>query len=236
MDIAFLCGGKGARLRPLTYAVPKPMLPIGSKPILEINIENAQKLGFNRIFLMVGYKAEIIQSYFGNGESLGVQIKYFEETEQRGTAGPLHALTEDIENPFLVMNADILTDLNLHNLLRYHIEEEADLTVALKRFEINIPYGVASLNEKKMIDIIDEKPTFYFLINSGIYVISKNILSIVPSVGIYPMTKFITDCIEHDKRVIGYEFDNDWRDIGHLDDYMKVAHDNSESSDRLSLL
>jgi len=228
MDIAFLCGGEGTRLRPLTYAVPKPMLPIGPKPILEINITKAREYGFRRQFLMVNYKSEIIRGYFGDGSTLDVEIRYFEERERRGTAGPLTSLKEHVIDPFIVMNADVLTDLDLKKLWQFHKSEKASLTVALKRVKLDIPYGVASLDEDSMISQLDEKPTIEYLINAGIYCVSPGLLDNIPLSGVYHMTQLIDDCLAKDQRVLGFIFEDSWRDIGRLDDYMKARYDNGD--------
>ena len=224
MDIAYLCGGEGARLRPLTYAVPKAMLPIGPKPILEINIQRAKDLGFKRHLLMVNYKAEVIREYFRDGALLGVEIQYFTEKERKGTAGPLLFLKDVVTEPFVVMNADILTDLNLKKLLKFHNSQGADLTVALKRVDLNIPYGVVKVASQDSIESIDEKPILEFLINSGIYVISPSLLDIIPETGMYPMTSLIADAKERGMNVLGYQFTESWKDIGRLDDYIKALN------------
>ncbi|MHA2142398.1 MAG: sugar phosphate nucleotidyltransferase [Candidatus Thorarchaeota archaeon] len=230
MDIVFLCGGEGTRLRPLTYAVPKPMLPIGSKPILEINISRARDLGFKRYFFMVNYKAEVISSYFRDGNSFGVEIRYFEEKERRGTAGPLYFLKNIVEESFVVMNADVLTELDLKKLLKFHKDSEAGLTVALKRVEMKIPYGVAKLGTNSNLLEMDEKPVLEYLINSGIYAVSPDIVGLIPSEGMYHMTDFIADAISQGIKVSGYTFDDSWRDIGRLDDYLEAVNDNGEDT------
>ena len=230
MDIVFLCGGEGTRLRPLTNVVPKPMLPIGSKPILEINITKAKEFGFKRNFLMVNYKAEVISGYFGDGSALGVSIEYFEERERRGTAGPLSFLKDIVTQPFVVMNADILTDLDLKSLLNSHKKNGADLTVALKRVPFDIPYGVAKLGENEVIEALEEKPTIEYMINSGIYVVSPNLIDLIPDTGMYQMTELITDAKEAGKSIHGHVFEDSWRDIGRLDDYIKATNENGDDS------
>ena len=119
MDASILCGGEGTRLRPLTYIVPKPLLPFGSRPILEVILERMKKQGFRKFYLMVDYKADMIRDYFGNGKSLGTDIEYIKERESRGTAGPLSALKEKITSPLVVMNGDLLTDLDFNKMLEF---------------------------------------------------------------------------------------------------------------------
>lgn len=229
MDIAYLCGGEGTRLRPLTYTVPKPMLPIGHKPILEINIQRACKFGFKRHLLLVNYKAEVIREYFQDGSILGVDIQYFTEKERRGTAGPLLFLKDVVTEPFVVMNGDILTDLDLKALIKYHKSNNAMLTIALKRVEMNIPFGVVKVDDSEVVESIDEKPNLKFLINSGIYVVSPELLDIIPENGMYPMTTFIEDAKKNGMSVLGYEFDDPWKDIGRLDDYFKAFNGSDEN-------
>jgi len=225
MHSAILCGGEGSRLRPLTYAVPKPLLPLGSKPILEVTITKMREQGFNKFYLMVNYKADMIRSYFGSGSSFGVEIEYYEEKEKRGTAGPLSQIGARINFPLLVLNADILTSLNFKKLIEFHNKTSADLTIALKQFERRIAYGVVEIDDESVITQLREKPTLNFLINSGIYVLSPSVMQLIPEQGIYAMTTLVEDSIAKNFKVRGYEFTDPWRDIGRLDDYMKALGD-----------
>jgi NDP-sugar pyrophosphorylase family protein len=225
MDVSILCGGEGTRLRPLTYAVPKPMLPLGSKPILEVTIERLKEQGFQTFYLMVNYKAEMIHSYFGTGKNFGVNIKYFEERTPRGTAGPLSQLRGCVTSPFVVMNADLLTSIRFQDLMRFHKAKNADLTVALKRFDRKIVYGVVEIGPDSQITQLREKPTFSFLINSGIYVLSPSALSLIPTEGLFHMTELVESTIDKGMNILGYEFTEAWQDIGRMDDYLKIVSD-----------
>lgn len=225
MIASILCGGEGTRLRPLTYAVPKPMLPLGSKPILEVTITRMKAQGFKTFYLMVNYKAEMIRSYFGSGSAFGVEIEYIQEREKRGTSGPLSELNGIVDSPFVVMNADLLTDLKFSDLMKFHTEESASLSVALKKFDRKVSYGVVELDSENKISKISEKPTFSFLINSGIYVISPDTLSLIPDKGQFQMTDLIPKAIKAGKKVVGYQFTEAWRDIGRMDDYMKTINE-----------
>ncbi len=228
MYIVYLCGGEGARLRPLTYTVPKPMLPIGSKPVLEISIQRARKQGFKDVILLVNYKAEIIQSYFGDGSSLDVDIQYFSESEPRGTAGPLTSIREIVDDSFIVINADILTEMDFRKLLKFHRINNIDLAVALKEIDIPVPFGIVSLDEKDRIRDIQEKPQLDLLINSGIYSMSPEIIEMIPNDGMYSMTQLIMDSMHQNKRVSGYRFNDYWKDIGRIDDYLSAIQDNKK--------
>ncbi|MFX1483538.1 MAG: sugar phosphate nucleotidyltransferase [Promethearchaeota archaeon] len=233
MQAAILCGGEGTRLRPLTYAVPKPLLPLGAKPILEITISRMKEQGFRTFFLMVNYKADMIKSYFGSGSTFDVDIRYFEEKERRGTAGPLFQLKGRIDSPIVVLNADLLTSLKYEQLMKFHEEKGADITVALKQFRRRIAYGVVDVDENSMILSLQEKPELSYLINSGIYVLSPSVLDLIPYEGEYAMTTLIEDAQKNHLKVVGYEFTDPWRDIGRMDDYMKALSDieNGEETD-----
>lgn len=225
MEASILCGGEGTRLRPLTYAVPKPMLPLGSKPILEVTIGRMREQGFRTFYLMVNYKAEMIRSYFGSGKSLGVNIEYFEESTPRGTAGPLSELKGRVTSPFIVMNADLLTSIRFQDLLQFHKKQAADLTVALKRFDRKIAYGVVEIGPDFGITEFREKPSFSFLINSGIYAVLPDTLSLIPDNGRFHMTELVKSAIGEGMKVLGYEFTEAWQDIGRMDDYLKAISD-----------
>jgi NDP-sugar pyrophosphorylase family protein len=233
MEAAILCGGEGTRLRPLTYAVPKPLLPLGSKPILEVMINRMKEQGFRKFHLMVNYKSEMIRSYFGSGTNYDVEIEYYHEKTKRGTAGPLVDLLEKIDTDFVVLNADLLTSISFVDLVNYHNSVKSEITVALKKFERNIAYGVADVGPESRIIQIREKPEVRFLINTGIYVLSKKILELIPNNKEYQMTELISDAILNKRTVFGYEFSDAWRDIGRMDDYMKVIGDleNGRESD-----
>jgi NDP-sugar pyrophosphorylase family protein len=233
MQAVILCGGEGTRLRPLTYAVPKPLLPLGAKPILEITIGRMKDQGFRTFFLMVNYKADMIKSYFGTGSNFGVEIRYYEEKERRGTAGPLFQLKGEVESPIVVLNADILTGLNYQSLMRFHNDKDADLTVALKKFQRKMEYGIVDVNEDSMVLGLQEKPMLSYLVNSGIYVVSPSAMELIPESGVFPMTTLINESLKSGLRVVGYEFADSWRDIGRMDDYMKAVSDleNGEETD-----
>ncbi len=233
MQAAILCGGEGTRLRPLTDVVPKPLLPLGAKPILEITINRMKEQGFQTFFLMVNYKADMIKSYFGTGSNFNVEIKYYEEKERRGTAGPLSQLKNEVDSPIVVLNADLLTGLKFERLMKFHQNKESDLTVALKHFERKIAYGVVDIDEDSLIHGFREKPTLTYLINSGIYVVSPSVMDLIPEKGEFAMTTLIDEARKNDLRVAGYEFTEPWRDIGRMDDYMKALSDveNGEETD-----
>ena len=155
MKVLILAGGKGKRLRQLTFSIPKPLLPVGKTPILEIILSKLKSQRLTEIFIAVGYKAELIKTYFGDGSKFGVNIKYIEEEEPLGTAGPLSLLKKkfNIKESVLVMNGDILTKLDFNKMIEFHNENDADITVGIKKHEQKTPFGVINLDGNKIKDI-----------------------------------------------------------------------------------
>jgi len=220
MKAVIMAGGLGKRLRPFTYSIPKPLLPVGEKPILEIIIEQLRHYGFNDIIITTHYKSELIEAYFRDGTSLDVNIEYVKENEILGTAGSL-TLIKNIDNqPFLVMNGDILTKVNFKKLMDYHIQMNADITVGIKKYEIQIPYGVVEIQGEEIIDV-REKPILNFYINAGIYIISPLVIDIIPKNKYIGIPEVILKLITQHRKVISYKIEEYWRDIGVVDDIEK---------------
>ena len=220
MKVVILAGGLGARLQPLTFSIPKPLLPVGEKPILEIILSKLKSQGLTDIVIAVGYKSELIKTYFGNGEKFGVNIEYMDEDKPLGTAGPLALLREkhDIKEPILLMNGDILTKLDFNKLIEFHREKSADITVAIKKHEQKSPFGVIELDGDE-IKKIREKPIIMFDISTGIYVLSPSVLETVPKDTFYRMPDLIKEAMERGKKVLGYRFDEYWIGVEHMDNY-----------------
>lgn len=219
MKAVILAGGEGARLRPLTYSIPKPLLPIGRKPILEIIIERLQNHGFTDIILNVGYKAELIEAYFRDGSSLDVKITYFQEDKPFGTVGPVKLIEHLLDNqPFITMNGDLLTDLDFGEMYNAHVDELAELTMATKIYNVRLPYGIVSKQDSKIVSIT-EKPELEFLINAGIYVVSPSALDIIPKDESFDMTDLIQMLINQGRRVKTYYIDGEWQDLGTMESY-----------------
>ena len=162
MKMVILAGGRGVRLRPLTYTIPKPLLPVGEKPILEEIVERLRAQGIDDLLIAVGYRAELIETYFRDGAHLGVRIAYVREDEPLGTAGPLALVRAraDVppDAPLLVMNGDILTDLDMHALLDFHTSGRFDLTIATRQFRLRHPYGVIRTDGDQITEIIEPHP------------------------------------------------------------------------------
>jgi len=228
MKAVILAGGKGTRLRPLTYSIPKPLLPIGRKPILEIIIERLRDHGFTEILLTVEYKAELIRAYFGKGNGLKVNISYFQENKYNGTAGPVK-LVEHLLNdePFITMNGDLLTDLDFSKMYQKHIDTSAELTIATSLHTITLPYGVIDIEDGKIVSI-REKPNMGFLINAGIYVVNPSALDVVPKGKFFDMPDMIQTLIDQGRKVESYFIDGEWQDLGTMESYNRINSQNSE--------
>jgi len=219
MKAVILAGGRGTRLKPLTDTIPKPLLPIGRKPILEIIIEQLREHGFTDIILNVKYKAESIESYFRDGNSLNVKITYFEDNEPCGTAGPIKLVEKLLDSePFITMNGDLLTDLDFKKMYHAHIESSAELTMATYTHTVEIPYGVIQTRDNRIISI-EEKPSVEFLINAGIYIVSPSALDVIPENQFYNMPDLIQRLIDQKRKVEIYPIDGKWHDIGTMESY-----------------
>ncbi len=216
--IVIMAGGKGERLMPLTLNTPKPMLPINNKPIIHRIIDNAKKYGFKNICISVNYKCEQLINYFKNGEKYEVNITYLKEEEPLGTAGALSLLNSDkISDPIIVINGDVLTSVNISQLLEYHINTNKDITMCAANYDVVVPYGTVEVDGTTITDIT-EKPLKSYLVNAGIYVINPKILkNIKPNTKI-DMTILIEKYISN-KNVSIYPLHEQWIDIGSHKDY-----------------
>lgn len=223
MKVAILAGGVGKRLRPLTFSIPKPLLPVGKKPILEIILSKLKSYGLTDIIIAVGYRSELIKTYFGDGSKFGVDIEYVDENKPLGTAGPLSSLKEKfkIKEPILIMNGDILTNLDFRKMIDFHIKNNADITVGIKKHKQKTQFGVIDLDGNR-IKNIKEKPILTFNISAGIYVLSSSILSIVPKNTSYQMPDLIKNAMNKGKKVLGYTINEYWVAVEHMGSYKEA--------------
>lgn len=213
-----MAGGQGARLRPFTHTIPKPLLPIGRKPVAQLIIERLAEHGFTEITMSLGYAADLIRAYFQDGQRFGVQITYFEEAEKLGTAGCLSHLPELREEAFLVTNGDLLTDLNYTELLSTHKRSGADITVATQTQVVSLPYGVLQLEDDRVTGV-QEKPVHTYTCNAGIYAISPSALSLVPAEGPFDMTDLICSALKQGQTVRTYNISGYWFDLAQAQDF-----------------
>jgi NDP-sugar pyrophosphorylase family protein len=222
MKAVILAGGKGTRLAPYTTILPKPLMPVGDLPILEIVICQLRSAGITEITLSVGYLGSLLEAYFGDGSRWGVAISYSREDHPLGTAGPL-ALVSQLTNTFLVMNGDILTTLDYAALARFHREHEALATVALFKKPVKIDLGIIKRNgENCVIDYI-EKPTLEYEVSTGIYVMELGVLDFITSGEQLDLPDLIKRLIEKQQKVLGYNFEGQWLDIGRPEDHARAV-------------
>lgn len=222
--VFILAGGLGTRLRPLTNDIPKPMLKVGDKPILELIINRFKDYGFKNFILSINYKGDIIEEYFKDGKDFDVNIDYVREKSRLGTAGSIKLAQNKLDKPFIVINGDILTGMNFHSFLNSHINNKFDITVGVRNYEIKVPYGVM-VTDNLSIKSIEEKPTYNFYINSGVYVLNPEVIKYIPKNKPYNMPDIINDVINHKGNPGVYSISEYWTDIGRIDDYYKANED-----------
>lgn len=215
--VVLMAGGLGTRLRPLTETVPKPMLTVGGKPLLEQIIGVFAEQGFWRISVSVNYRREMIEEHFGDGRAFGVEIDYVQEDRAMGTAGALSLLTARPEAPFIVMNGDLLVSLQFSELLAFHHDKGASGTMVVREYEHQIPYGVVRA-ENDLMTGIEEKPTERYFVNGGIYVLSPEALDLIPSGEPMDMPSLLSKITGEGGKVAVYPLRDYWRDIGRIDD------------------
>ncbi len=219
-----MAGGLGTRLRPLTAATPKPMLPVGNRPLLERTIEQLGQAGIRSINITTHFQADKIRQHFGDGSSFGAAVHYHHEAEPLGTAGALRQLETEGDQPLLVINGDILTRVNYRALLDYHLEHGADMTLCVRRYAMKVPYGVVEC-DGPAVTALREKPELSFFFNAGIYLIEPSVCHEIPGGRRFDMTDLIDRLIERGRRVVCFPIHEYWLDIGQLEDYERVQQD-----------
>lgn len=219
--VILMVGGLGTRLRPLTNDVPKPMLDVGNKPILHTIVENFAKYGYTDIIMCVNYKSEIIKEYFGNGDKFGVKIEYVLESKRMGTAGALSLLKERPKDDFFVMNGDLLTNVNFEYLHEYHKDSNALASICIRKYEMQVPYGVVNVRANKVTSI-EEKPTQSFFVSAGIYMFSPIVLDFIPKGVFYDMPTLFSELLKHDFPIHPFPIREYWLDIGRMDEYRRA--------------
>ncbi len=223
MQAIILAGGAGTRLKPYTTILPKPLMPIAEKSILEIILMQLKKNGFRDFIFSVGYLAELIEAYFGDGSKWGVKIRYSRERKPLGTAGPL-SIVKNLAPNFIVMNGDILCNLKYKNLMQYHIDSKRDVTICSYDKSVKINLGVLKIEKGRIRDYI-EKPEYSFKVSMGIYGVNRKIVRQMPKDRRYNFPDLIKDMLKNGKSIGVYNFPGLWYDIGRIEDY-QTAQDN----------
>jgi len=216
-----MAGGKGERLRPLTEAIPKPMIKVAGRPILERIVLHLVGNGIRRIFLSVNYKRECIERHFGDGGAFGCRIEYLVEESPLGTGGALSLLPEKPADPLLVLNGDLLSQFDVQSFLAFHAEGGYAMTVGVHEYVHTVPFGILELEGDRVVGI-REKPSVVSPVNSGIYVVNPELLDRIPRATAYPITALIEECLERGDRVGGANVDEEWMDVGQPKDLSKA--------------
>lgn len=222
--VVIMAGGLGSRLGKLTDDVPKPLLKVGGKPILETILLSCIDQGLHDFYFSVNYKAAMIMDYFGNGAKWGVSIKYLEESKRLGTAGALKLMDENLSSPVLVMNGDLLTKINFTGLIEYHSKEKSFATMCVKEFEFEVPYGVIKIEDKKIVKI-DEKPVQNFMINAGVYMLDPRVIDEVPENECFDMNQLFNRLIAKNENILVFPIHEYWLDIGKMKDFKRAQID-----------
>lgn len=222
--VILMVGGLGTRLRPLTKDTPKPMLHVGGKPILQTIVEKFASYGFVNIVMCVNFKSNIIQDYFGDGSKYGVNIEYTFEDKRMGTAGALSLLKNIPDEPFFVMNGDLLTNVNFEHLLNFHLKNNSLATMCVREYDIQVPFGVVEIDDKKIVSI-EEKPVHKFFVSAGIYMLSPSVIDYIPENDFYDMPTLFEKLIEKEEKTLSFAIKEYWLDIGRIEEYEKANNE-----------
>lgn len=222
--VVILAGGLGTRLRPLTEVTPKPLLKLGDHQVLPLLIDQIASYGFRNFLIAVHHQAQILERQLGNGEKMGLHIQYLRESEPLGTVGAVRLARAKLQRPFLVVNGDLLTKVNFEHLLEFHELQQFDITIAVKEYEVRIPYGVVQLTNGEVYNL-EEKPSQSYFVNAGIYVLHPSVIELIPETGPYDVTDLIQAALLEKKRLGGFPIHEYWLDIGHPQDYSRAWKD-----------
>jgi len=223
--VFLMAGGFGTRLYPLTNEKPKPLLKVGTKPILETILIQFIKAGFKNFFISTHYKSEMIREHFGDGSEWGVSIEYVHEKEPLGTAGALGLLPPGrADLPLLMMNGDLLTKVNFEHLLAFHQEQKGLATMCVREYDFQVPYGVIEICDQKIKSII-EKPTHNFFVNAGIYVLEPELINKVDGISYLDMPTLIEQQLKEGAQINSFPVHEYWLDIGKMEAYERANRD-----------
>jgi len=231
MQAVILAGGRGRRRYPYTTVLPKPLMPIGDYPILEVILRQLESCGIDDVIISTGYLDGLIMAYLENCSHPDLAIRYSHEQEPLGTIGPLH-LIKDIDETFLVMNGDILTDLDYRRLIEYHQKKQAIATIATYRRDTKIDFGVLEHNGENKIHSFREKPVYHFDVSMGVYVFSREILNLVPKNTPFGFDDLMYALTARNAEVYSYPYDGYWLDIGRPDDYERSIEEFEKNKEK----
>ncbi|HVD98328.1 MAG TPA: nucleotidyltransferase family protein [Cytophagaceae bacterium] len=224
VEVVLMAGGIGERLKPLTDHLPKPLLPVGNKPIIEHNIDRLIRFGVEHIKISIRYMGEKIEHYFGDGKNKNITISYLKEDKPMGTIGSLCLVDHFEHDTVIVMNSDLLTNINFEEFYLQFKNDRAVMSVATIPYKINVPYAIMEVNENE-ITSLKEKPTYTYYANAGIYIMSKEALSYIPDNTRFDAPDLLEVLINNGKKVTSYPILEYWLDIGKPEDYKKAQED-----------
>ncbi len=227
-QVIIMAGGLGARLRPLTNDIPKPLIKVGSKPVLETIIENFEAQGFHDITLCINYKGDLIREHFGDGSELGVNIRYVEEPDRMGTAGALTLLPQPPTEPFIVMNGDLLTKVDFVRLLDFHQRQGFSATVAMREYSYQVPYGVMEIDQQYRVMRMVEKPVERRHVSAGIYILSPEVVEHIPGSQYHDMPTLFNTLMDSGRSVGSFPLRDYWIDIGRMEDLERASAEFTE--------
>lgn len=223
-SVVIMAGGLGSRLKELTRDTPKPMLNVGSRPILETIVRSFSEQGFRRFYLAVNYKADQIENHFGDGSRFGIEVNYLREQQRMGTAGALSLLPAELEHPVVVTNADLLTKADYAAMIESHLSTGADATMGVRKYEMQVPFGVVQEQDGRISSIF-EKPVHQFMVSAGIYVLSPSVLNLVPRDQFFDMPTLFESITEKGLVARSHHIAGYWLDIGQPSDFERANHD-----------
>ncbi len=225
LPVIIMAGGQGTRLKPLTNILPKPLIPLNEKTIIEDIMDRFVACGSNNFYISVNYKSEMIKYYFESLNSPHYKIKYFQEEKPLGTAGSLHLLKDKIHSTFFVSNCDIIIEQDYSSILEYHRENRNEITVVAAIVNYSIPYGILHTKEEGLLDSIQEKPEYIFKVNTGFYILEPQVIDEIPLNTFYPITDLIEKLKSSNRRVGVFPVnEKSWIDVGNWNEYLKVIN------------
>lgn len=227
--VVLMAGGQGTRLHPLTETTPKPLIKVGDKPLLEIILENFVSQGFERFYISINYKGEQIKEYFGLGDKWNAEIRYLDEDHPLGTAGALSLIEKTPEHPFIVMNADLMTDVDFNKIVDFHVEQGAIGTMGVRSYDFQVEFGVVEI-DSGWVSRINEKPVQKFLVNAGIYVLDPSALKDIPANTATDMPQLFDSWLKCEQKCAAFPIHEYWLDVGRIEDLERAKRDAAERS------
>ncbi len=226
MKAVVLAGGQGTRLRPLTFSIPKPLLPVAEKPILEIILKNFKKFGITEVIISVGYQGELIKAFCADGAKFGLSVKYVDEEKPLGTAGPLSLMRDCFSEgeKFVLMNGDIFTQLDFSKMIDYHSKGKYCMTVGYRTYEHKLPFGVLELEDSKLCGIV-EKPSTSFNVSAGIYVLNASVIDFVPDNTFFTMPDLANKLLEKKYHIGAYHIEEYWLGIENIEHFNEAINE-----------